>query len=103
MTHSEIDKEMVQLCYGLSYVKAAGGPLPKDFDVVAEKQLSDLFGSDSFWAPVGGMTLAYGLALRGKTAESDVTYEQVKQRFPEYESLIEQSKQSLAQQPPRRR
>ena len=100
---SEIDREMIQLYYGAEYSRYNYGTPSKEKDAIAEKQLSDLFNSDSFWAPVAGMTLAYGQAVRGKTAESDATYEQVKQRFPEYESLIEQSKQSLAQQPPRKR
>ena len=100
---STIDREIVQLCYGMEYSRFDFGEPSKERDAFAEKQLSDLFNSDSFWAPVAGMTLAYGQALRGKTAESDATYEQVKQRFPEYESAIAQAKQALAQQPPTKR
>ena len=101
---SVIDREMSQLAYGVLAFGwfPSGNSEPKSLQK-AEKHLFDLFKGDSFWAPVAGMSLAYGQAVRGKTAESDATYEQVKQRFPEYESLIEQSKQSLAQQPPRKR
>ena len=60
----------------------------------AEKYYSALFEEDSYFSPMGGIGLARCKKTRGKADEANEALEQVKTRYPGYDTVVQELKKS---------
>jgi len=86
-TTSSIDRSLVRLFYG--YVYEAN----KNFGE-AERHYSALFEGDSYFSPVAGLYLARCKKAQDKTIEADSILEQVRTKYPGYDSAVTEVKES---------
>jgi len=82
-----IDRHLAMLGYGFDQ------KYKKNF-ANAEKHLSALFQEDSYFSPVAGIYLARCKKAQGKTAEADSILEQVRAKYPGYDSAVTELKES---------
>jgi len=109
-TISPIDWSLVTLVYGFSYLSEAQQaqhaqkeelrPEAQKYYLEAEKYCSALFDDDSFFSPVAGICLAQCKKAQGKNTEADNLLEQVKTRYPGYESAVTELKESWKKETP---
>jgi len=85
---SLIDKDLA--CLGYGYDQQYKGNLDK-----AEQCYTQLFQNDSFFSPVAGLSLARVRKAQGKVAEANDVLDQVSKKYPGYESVVKQTRQSL--------
>jgi hypothetical protein len=103
-TISPIDWSLVTLVYGFSYLSEAQQaqhaqkeelrPEAQKYYLEAEKYCSALFDDDSFFSPVAGIHLAQCKKAQGKNADADNLLEQVRTKYPGYESSVTEFKES---------
>jgi len=86
-TTSSIDRSLVRLFYG--YVYEAN----KNFGE-AERHYSALLEEDSYLSPMAGLCLAHCKEAQGKTAEAESVLEQVRAKYPGYDSAVTELKES---------
>ncbi|MDH4240066.1 MAG: tetratricopeptide repeat protein [Phycisphaerae bacterium] len=60
----------------------------------AERYFFDLYQGDSYFSPIGGISLARCKRMENKTAEADSILEQVRTRYPGYDSVVTELKES---------
>lgn len=84
---SQIDRDLARLGYG--YDQQYKGNFYK-----AEKCYSSLFQDDSFFSPMAGISLARVKKSQEKTAEANEMLEQVRKKYPGYNSLVTKIRQS---------
>lgn len=60
----------------------------------AERYFFDLYQEDSYFSPIGGISLARCKRMENKTAEADSILEQVRTRYPGYDSAVTEIKES---------
>lgn len=86
-TASSLERSFVRLGYGFDQ------QYKKNF-TKAEKHYSALFEEDSYFSPVAGLLLAGCKKAQGKTAEADSILEQVRAKYPGYDSVVTELKES---------
>lgn len=84
---SKIDKNLSRLVAG--YEKARAKRYTE-----AEKYYFDLYKGDSYFSPIAGISLARCKRMQNKTAEADSLLEQVRARYPGYDSAVIELKKS---------
>lgn len=84
---SSIDEDLVKLTYGYVYQQN------KKYDE-AEKYFLQIYNDNIFFSPVAGIYLAFTEKDQGKTKEADEILEQVKTKYPGYNSLVTKVRQS---------
>lgn len=106
-TISPIDWSLVTLMYGVGNQvegqraqKENLHPEAENHYLEAEKYYSALFEEDSFFSPVAGIYLAKCKKEQRKTAEADNLLEQVKAKYPGYESAVTELKESWKKETP---
>jgi len=98
---SPIDWSLVTLVYGFGHQgegqraqKEGLHPKAQKHYLEAEKYYSALFDDDSFFSPVAGIYLAHIKKVQGKTVEADSILEQVRTKYPGYDSAVTKLKES---------
>lgn len=91
-TASPIDRELMRLFY-----YGFGHEGKKEFGE-AEKHYSALLEGDSYFSPVAGISLAHCKKAQDKTTEADSILEQVRTKYPGYNSLVSELKESWKKQ-----
>jgi tetratricopeptide (TPR) repeat protein len=86
-TASPIDRELARLLYGFYH------EYTKDFAEAGKHYLA-LFEEDSYFSPVAGIYLARCKKAQGKTVEADGILEQVRTKYPGYDSAVAELKKS---------
>jgi|WetSurMetagenome_2_1015567.scaffolds.fasta_scaffold250240_1 tetratricopeptide (TPR) repeat protein len=85
---SSIDESIVRLVYGNTYQK--GGKYSE-----AEKHYTQLFNKDTFLSPIAGIYLAQCKKSQNNTDEANKILDQVNKKYPGYEPVVKQVRQSL--------
>jgi len=100
-TISPIDWSLVTLVYGFGHQgegqraqKEELHPEAEKHYLEAEKYYSELFEDDSFFSPVAGIYLAHIKKVQGKTVEAESVLEQVRAKYPGYDSAVAELKES---------
>jgi len=101
-TVSPIDRSLVRLIYGIfiyqqksQYAEAEKNyPEAEKHYAEAEKYYLALFKQDSFFSPLAGICLAGCKMAQGKTVEADSILEQVRTKYPGYDSVVAELKES---------
>jgi len=84
---SPIDRSLARLGYGFD--QQYKGNFAK-----AEKHYSAMFEEDSYFSPMAGLLLARCKKAQGKTAEAESVLEQVRAKYPGYDSAVTELKES---------
>jgi len=84
---SPIDKSLARLGHGFDQ------QYRKKF-TRAEMHYSALFEEDSYFSPMAGLLLAHCKKAQGKTTEADGILEEVKAKYPGYDSAVTKLKES---------
>jgi len=90
---SKIDKNLSRLVAGYEKMRARKY-------TEAEKYFFDLYKGDSYFSPVAGISLARCKRMENKTAEADNILEQVRTKYPGYDSAVAELKESWNKGPP---
>lgn len=100
-TASSLERSFVRLVYGFGYQgegqraqKEELHPEAEKYYLEAEKYYSALFEDDSFFSPVAGLYLGRCKKAQGKTAEAESVLEQVRAKYPGYDSAVVELKES---------
>ncbi len=84
---SRIDRDSARLGYGFD--QQYKGNFAK-----AEKYYLSLLRNESFFSPIAGIYLAGCKKAKGKTVEADSILEQVRTKYPGYDSTVTELKES---------
>ena len=84
---SKIDKNLSRLVAG--YLKARAKKYTE-----AEKYFFDLYEGSSYFSPIGGISLARCKSMQNEAAEADGILEQVRARYPGYDSAVTEVRKS---------
>ena len=105
-TISPIDWSLVTLVYGVGYQeegrraqKEKLHPEAEKKYLEAEKYCSALYDDDSFFSPVAELYLAHCKKAQDKTAEAEGILEQVRTKYPGYESAVTELRESWKKEP----
>lgn len=100
-TVSSIDRSLVRLIYAIVHQQRSQLAEAKKNYPEAEKEYTEaakyylaLFEEDSFFSPLAGLCLAQVKKAQDKTVEANSILEQVRTRYPGYDSLVDEVKQS---------
>lgn len=104
-TISAVDWSLVTLVYGFGYEsegqraqKEELHPEAKKHYFETEKYYSELFDDNSFFSPVAGLYLAQVKKAQGKVEGANRTLEQVKKKYPGYDSAVTKLRESWEKQ-----
>lgn len=89
---SSIDEAIVRFIYGFIYQNN------KKY-VEAEEHYSQLFNRGTFLSPISGICLSHCKKAQGKDSEADGILEQVRTRYPGYDSAVAELKESWQKEP----
>lgn len=90
---SPIDRSLARLIYGNAYQDKA-------CFAEAEEYYSALFEEDSYFSPVAGLGLAQCKKAQDKTIEAESILEQVRIKYPGYDSAVTKLKESWEKETP---
>jgi len=100
-TINPIDWSLVTLVYGFGYQGEGQRAQKEELHPEAEKHYAEvekhylaLFKQDSFFSPLAGLCLAGCKKAQGKTVEADSILEQVRTKYPGYDSVVTKLKES---------
>lgn len=106
-TVSSIDRSLVRLIYAIVHQQRSQLAEAKKNYPEAEKEYTEaakyylaLFEEDSFFSPLAGLCLAQVKRAQDKTAEADSILEQVKVKYPGYDSVVAKLKESWNKRTP---
>lgn len=86
-TSSSLDRELVRLAYGYDQYHRGNHE-------EAERYYAPLFAEKSFFSPVAGVQLARSKIAQGKAGEADDLLQEIRVRYPGFESLARAGKSS---------